>query len=378
MKKRFAQVAAVAAIGAFGLTACGGGQTVQPSGSKSAGSASNAAKTTYACPSGQLVGGGASSQKLAVDTLISDYSKACGGKATIEYSSTGSGAGIKDFYNKQIDWAGSDSVLKTTANSDKIIESEKAAARCGAPAWNLPLVISPVAFAYNLDGVSKLTLTPAIIGDIAFGKITKWNDPKIVAINSGVTLPDLAISVFFRSDESGTSENMTKFLKAAAPANFTAEASKKWPGTAGEGKKGTQGVAEGVKATKGGFGYMEWKFATDAKLGIAALDNGAGAVALTADTVAKGVEGATIKGEGNDLSLGLSYTKTAAGAYPAVMVTYEIVCSKGLDAAKTALVKDFLSFVASADEQAALVEKGYGPLPEALRTKVAGAIKAIS
>lgn len=376
MNKRFTRLAAVAAVGTLGLAACGGGQTVT---STSTGSGSSAAANAYTCPTGKLVGGGASSQKLAIDTLISDYSKQCGGKATIEYSSTGSGAGIKDFYNAQIDWAGSDSVLKTVANADKIIEADKAKTRCeGNAALNLPLVISPVAFAYNLDGVKKLTLTPSVINDIVFGKITKWNDAKIAALNSGVALPDLAISVFFRSDESGTTENMTKFLKEASAANFAGETGKKWPGTVGEGKKGTQGVADGVKATKGGFGYMEWKFATDSQLGVSAIDNGAGAVELTADTVAKGVEGAKIKGTGNDLSLGLTYANTAAGAYPAVMVTYEIVCSKGLAAEKTAVLKDFLSFVASAEEQAALVEKGYGPLPASLRTKVAEAIKSIS
>ena len=372
MSKRLAQVAALASAAALGLTACGGGTVVRPSGG------APASKIAYDCPAGQLVGGGATSQKLAIDTLISDYAKECGGKATIEYSGTGSGAGIKDFYNAQIDWAGSDSALKTKPNSDQIVESDKAAARCGAPAWNLPLVISPVAFAYNLEGVNELTLTPALINDITFGKITRWNDPAIAALNTGPRLPDLAISVFFRSDESGTTENMTKFLKTAAPDNFAAEPSKKWPGTVGEGKKGTQGVAEGVASTKGGFGYMEWKFATDNRLGIAAIDNGAGAVELTAESVARGVEGASIKGEGGDLALDLAYANTSAGAYPAIMVSYEIVCSQGMGASKTALMKDFLSFVASAEEQEALVEKGYGPLPEKLRAKVIDAIETIS
>lgn len=372
MNKGLARLAVLAAAGLLGLTACGGGVQVIPSEGPG-----GAAALNVNCPPGRLIGGGATSQKLAIDTLISDYSKACGGKATIEYSGTGSGAGIKDFYNSQIDWAGSDSALKTKPNSDKIVESDKAATRCGAPAWNLPLVISPVAFAYNLDGVNKLVLTPAVINDIAFGKITSWNAPAIAALNPDVTLPALKISVFFRSDESGTTENMTKFLKAAAPDGFPAETSKKWPGTVGEGKKGTQGVAEGVASTKGGFGYMEWKFATDNRLGVVALDNGAGPVPLTAESVAKGVEGATIKGSGHDLPLELRYADTGAGAYPALMVSYEIVCSKGLDATKTALLKDFLAFVASAEEQEALVEKGYGPLPEELRRKVGEAIEAI-
>lgn len=375
MKKRFAQLATIATIGALVLTACSSGGEEITSDTTPSG---NGSSTSYACPTGNLVGGGSTAQKLAMDTLISDYSSACKNAATIEYSGTGSGAGIKDFYNSQIDWAGSDSALKSEANKDNVIETDKAAARCGADAWNLPLVISPVAFAFNLEGVDSLVLTADVINQIAFGKITNWNDSAIAELNPGATLPDLAISVFFRSDESGTTENVTKFLSAAAADSFTGETGKSWPGTVGEGKKGTQGVADGVATTAGGFGYMEWKYATDSALGVASIDNGNGAVELTADTVAAGVEGATVTGEGNDLKLELEYADTAAGAYPAVMVTYEIVCSSGLASDKSALLKDFLSFAVSEDEQAVLVENGYGPLPETLRTKVVAAIEAIA
>lgn len=373
MKKRFAQLATVATIGVLGLTACssGGEQITSDDTASSDGS-------SYACPSGTLVGGGSTAQKLAMDTLISDYSSACNNAATIEYSGTGSGAGIKDFYNSQIDWAGSDSALKSEANSDSVIETDQAQARCGAEAWNLPLVISPVAFAFNIEGVDSLVLTPEVINQIAFGEITNWNDSAIAELNPSASLPDLDISVFFRSDESGTTENVTKFLSAAAADSFTGETGKSWPGTVGEGKKGTQGVADGVSSTDGGFGYMEWKYATDSALGVASIDNGNGAVALTAETVAAGVDGAELTGEGNDLKLDLEYADTAEGAYPAVMVTYEIVCSSGLDADKTAVLKDFLSFALSEDEQSVLVENGYGPLPETLRTKVVAAVEAIS
>lgn len=377
MNKRFSALAGLLTVGALGLTACSSGGTQVTNDTSSSSSASGAAGA-YACPTGTLVGGGSSAQKLAMDTLITDYSSACKQAATIEYSATGSGAGIKDFYNSQIDWAGSDSALKSETNKDNVIETDKAKARCGADAWNLPLVISPVAFAFNLEGVKTLVLTPDVINQIAFGKITKWNDPAIAKLNSDVTLPDLAISVFFRSDESGTTENVTKFLSAAAPDSFKGETGKSWPGTVGEGKKGTQGVADGVASTQGGFGYMEWKYATDSALGVASIDNGNGAVALSAESVAAGVEGATMAGEGNDLKLDLDFTDTAAGAYPAVMVTYEIVCSSGLDADKTKLLKDFLSFAVSESEQAVLVEGGYGPLPSELRTKVAAAIEAIA
>lgn len=373
-KTRLASIAALTTVGALSFTACGGNTVTTPA--TSAANSGSAAAGSLACPSGKLVGGGSTAQQLAMQNLTTDYKNACGGKATIEYSGTGSGAGIKDFYNGQIDWAGSDSALSNVAK-DGVVETDKAKAQCGSDAWNLPAVVGPIAFAYNVKGVDKLVLTPKVIGAIFFGKITTWNDPQIAALNSGVTLPSEKINVFFRSDDSGTSDNVSKYLKAASGGSWAPEHSKSWKGTAGEGKKGSQGVADGVKNTEGGFGYMEWKFAKDSQLGVADIDNGAGAVALSTDSASKGIADATVTGTGNDLKLSMKYTGTSAGAYPAVLVTYEIVCSKGKDAAKTALLKDFLTYMVSSDTQAGLADQGYAPLPAELQTKVAAAVKAL-
>ncbi len=384
---RTGKFAALALLGTLSFTACGGGSTpatsntsnnsAAPAASGSAAGGTNAA--ALACPAGKLVAGGSTAQKLAMETLTSAYSKERGGKGTIEYSGTGSGQGIKDFYNKQIDFAGSDSALKTKASADGVIEADKAKARCGgAEAWDLPMVVGPVALAYNLKGVDKLVLTPALTADIFNGKITMWNDPAIAKVNEGTTLPATKISVFFRSDDSGTSENVQKYLAAAAPTNWTAAPAKKWAGKVGEGKKGSQGVAEGIKGLEGGFGYDEWKYAKDSQLGVAQLDNGAGAVELNAESAGKAVEGAEVSGTGNDMALKLKYSGTEAGAYPLILVTYEIVCSKGLEADKTALLKDYLGYMVSADIQASLPDSGYAPLPESMRTKVEAAVKAIA
>jgi phosphate transport system substrate-binding protein len=137
-------------------------------------------------------------------------------------------------------------------------------------------------------------------------------------------------------------------------------------------------VAEGVKGAAGGIGYVEWSYATSNKLSIAKIDNGAGPVDLTADTVSAAVGTATQVGTGNDLSLKFDYATKAAGVYPIVLVTYEIVCSKGLSPEKTALVKDFLKFFVSTTEQSKLTAIQYAPLPTALQAKVATAIDAIS
>jgi phosphate transport system substrate-binding protein len=137
-------------------------------------------------------------------------------------------------------------------------------------------------------------------------------------------------------------------------------------------------VTNGVNAAEGGITYVEWSYARDAKLGVAQIDNGGGPVELTPQTVATSVATAKQKGTGNDLALDLDYATKEPGAYPVILVTYEVVCSKGLDAGKTALVKSFLSHFADADFQSTLPDLGYAPLPDSVRTKVSAAIEAIS
>jgi phosphate transport system substrate-binding protein len=137
-------------------------------------------------------------------------------------------------------------------------------------------------------------------------------------------------------------------------------------------------VAEGVATTPGGISYVEWSYAKDNKLSIAQIDNGSGAVELNAGSVGKAVAAATPAGQGNDLQLKLDYATKEAGAYPIILVTYEIVCSKGLDANLTKGVKAFLTHFASVDVQKSLVDIGYAPLPTSVQANVAKAIAAIA
>ncbi|SDS44063.1 phosphate ABC transporter substrate-binding protein PstS [Microlunatus soli] len=373
--KRLAQVAALAAAGVLSFTACGSdpttgggsGNAAEPGGSTS-GSASGA---SLACPSGKLNAEGSTAQANAITQAISAYGSACSNKATVEYNATGSGDGIKNFTGGLVDFAGSDAAL----DEDEAKAAEK---RCeGNPAWNLPMVAGPVALVYNLDGVDKLVLTPKVSSEIFTGKIKKWNDKQIADLNSGVKLPDEDITVFFRSDESGTTQNVETFLKEAGEGAWTKEPSKSWGGV-GEGKNKSSGIAQGISQTKNSISYVEWSYAKNSKLSMAQLDNGNGPVELTAENVGKAVGGAEVVGEGNDLKLQLKYSDTEAGAYPLLLVTYEIVCSKGLDADKTKLEKDFLSYMASPETQTSLEQLGYAPLPEELQGKVSDAVDAIS
>ena len=375
VSSRAGKFAALAALATLSLTACGSDPTSanEPAGPEPAGSA-NASGLT--CPEGKLSAEGSSAQANAITEVIADYNAQCGDKATIEYNPTGSGAGIKSFYNGLFDFAGSDSALKTE-EKDGVIEADKAKERCANnPAWNLPMVVGPIAFAYNVDGVDKLVMNAEVLSEIFNGTIKTWNDPKIAKLNSGAKLPSANITVFFRSDESGTTENTAKFLSKAGNGAWKDEPAKTWTGT-GEGKNKNSGVAEALASTKNSISYIEWSYAKDNNLPMAQLDSGSGPVELTGESVAKAVSEAKVKGSGNDLSLDLKYSGTKAGAYPALLVTYEIVCSKGLAADKTAIVKDLLTYFSSTDAQSKLQDLGYAPLPSDLQSKVKTAVAAI-
>ena len=371
--RRIACLSGAALIGSLALSACGSDNNTSSSAAPGASSSDSSAKA--ACAKGTLNGEGSSAQKNAIEEAIRTYQDSCEG-ATVNYASTGSGAGVKQFLGGQVDFGGSDSALKTVAADGKV-ETEEAAKACGSPAWNLPMVTGPVTFAYNVKGVDKLTMTPDVAAKIFNGVITSWNDPAIAKINPGVTLPSEPIKVFFRSDESGTTDNFTKWLHAAAPASWPAEPGKKWTGK-GEGKPQNTGVATAVKDTEGGVTYAEWSYAKDNKLGIAQIDNGGGAVELNAESVGKMIATATQVGKGNDLSLKLDYATKEAGAYPINLVTYEIVCSKAKDPAKVELLKAFLKHFSSVDTQKSLEDIGYAPLPAEVQAKVATAIDALS
>jgi phosphate transport system substrate-binding protein len=299
---------------------------------------------------------------------ITAYNAKC--HATInDYGGGGSGKGVSDFIANQTDFGGSDSAM----NASQLAQAKSK--RCnGNDAIDLPMVTGPIAVAYNLTGVSKLVLTPKILVDIFSGKITKWNDAAIAAVNSGVTLPDLAISTVHRSEDSGTTDNFTKYLKAAG--GWTYPGGKSWTAPGGTGAQGSDGVASAVQSTTGAVGYVEWSFAQQDKLAMALIDNGSGPVELTAESAGKAVAAAKISGTGSDLALTLDYATKAPGAYPVILVTYELVCSTGNGNA-AALLKSFLGYAAT-DGQQTLVSIGSAPLPAEIDAKVLDAIKALS
>jgi phosphate transport system substrate-binding protein len=365
--QRHGSLACLALAASLVLSACGSDNNEPAASSSASGSAS-----TVDCGSGTINAQGSTAQKNAMAEWVKAYQQKCSG-TTINYEGTGSGAGIQAFISGTADFAGSDSALKDE-------EQPKADARCsGGKAIHLPMVTGPIAVAYNVSGLDKLQLKPATVAKIFAGKVTKWNDPAIAADNPGATLPATTIQTVHRSDSSGTTDNFTNFLTKTAEADWPTGKAKEWKAPGGTGAKGSDGVASAIKGQDGTIGYVELSFAENASLKMAKIGNGAGEYAeLTPESAGKTIQGAQITGQGDDLKLSIDYNTKEAGAYPIVLVTYEIVCSKGLSADKLKLVKGFLGFVASADGQKELSELGYAPLPEPVRAKVETSIKNIA
>src|SRR5271170_607959 len=184
------------------------------------------------------------------------------------YQSIGSGAGQKLLLNQTVDFGASDAPMKDSALAhapDKILE--------------LPIVAGGVAIIYNLPGNPKLKLDGDTLANIYMGNITKWNDPKIVALNAGVDLPDTAIIPVHRADGSGTSFILTDYLSSVNPAwadTVGKGSSVKWPAGIGLAAKGSEGVAGQVKQLPGGIGYAELAYANQNQMPYADVRNAAG------------------------------------------------------------------------------------------------------
>ncbi|OBG96447.1 phosphate ABC transporter substrate-binding protein PstS [Mycobacterium sp. E136] len=364
-KSTFLTTLSVGAIAVLTLSGCGSDNNVAVPSGDGAASADCGGKNSVTAE-------GSTAQQNAIGEFNKVWGQRCAGK-NLSYNPTGSGAGREQFIAGQVDFAGSDSALSGQ-------QIQQAAQRCdGNPAWNLPLVFGPVALAYNLEGVDALVLNADLLAKIYQGQITRWNDPAIAALNTGTQLPDLAITPIYRSDSSGTTDNFQKYLAAAAPQSWTKDAGSEFQGGAGEGAQKSAGVIQAVQATDGAIGYVEKGFADQAGIPFAQIDSGAGAVELTDESAKKAIDVAEFAAAGNDLALNLDslYGTTEPGAYPLVLATYEIVCSKGYDPQTSAAVKSFLTIAAN-DGQQNLSPAGYVPLPDRFKERLLTSIQAIA
>jgi phosphate transport system substrate-binding protein len=273
---RLGAAVSLLAAGSLVLSACGSDKNTSSGGSSSA--ASGASTSKIDCGGKKtLKSSGSSAQANAMTQFVNAFEQACSG-FTLNYTSNGSGAGVKEFIGKQTDFGGSDSPLDATKG-----EVDQAKQRCGSDAWNLPVVFGPIAVTYNVPGVDALALDGPTAAKIFNGAITTWNDPAVAALNPGVSLPGDPIHVVFRSDESGTTDNFQKYLDSASNGAWGKGAGKVFNGGVGEGAKGNEGTSAAIKGTAGSITYNEWSFAKSQNLQMAKIVTSAGpdAVAIS-------------------------------------------------------------------------------------------------
>ena len=360
-----AVVLSTALAGTLALSACGASNEESASG----GTSSTGGATEL---NGTLDGAGASSQQAAMQGWTAGYSGVQPG-VTVNYDPVGSGGGREQFTSGGVDFAGSDAYL----DDEELAQAKE---RCGGgEVFELPNYISPIAVVYNLEGVDELNLSPQVIAGIFDQKITTWNDPAIAADNPGVTLPDLAVTPVNRSDESGTTENFTEYLAAAAGEAWPHEPDGNWPVSGGEAAQGTSGVISAVSGGNGTIGYADESQAGE--LGVAKVGVGGEFVAPTPEAAAAVVENSDrVQGRGQyDFAIDLARDTTASGSYPIVLVSYHIGCVTYDDQENAGLVADFMGYVISQEgQQAAAQAAGSAPISDALRQQAQTAVDAIT
>ena len=339
------------------------------SGGNTSSTASNAAKVDCGGKK-SLTASGSTAQANAMKGFLSAYEKACPGQ-TLKYTPNGSGAGITEFLGNQTDFGGSDTPL-----SDG--QYETAGRRCGSPAWNLPVVFGPIALSYNINTVDTLVLDAPTLAKIFNGTITRWDDRAIKALNE--SMPSEDIHVVYRTDQSGTTDNFQKYLEASSGGAWGKGAGTTFKGGVGQGATGNEGTAAFVKNTEGAITYNEWSFAQAQNLFTAKIVTSASPapVGISADSVGKTITSAKVNVSGNDLVLDTSpfYKPAQPGAYPIVLATYELVCSRYPDADTGKAVRAFLQS-AIGPGQANLEKNGYFPLPADFQSKVSNSVNAI-
>lgn len=361
---RLGSIAAIAIVGVIALSSCASNEAATPSSSATSG----AAKV-----SGTLNGIGSSAQGVAETTWAAGFQEQEGNGVTVNYDPQGSGAGRTSFISGAATFAGSDAAL-----SDTEIKSTFAGCAAGSGAMDLPVYISPIGIAYNVSGLTSLTLDAKTIAGIFSGAIKKWNDPQIAALNSGAKLPDAAITVVHRSDDSGTTENFTEYLASQAPSVWTKPASQTFPYSVGDAAKGTSGVADAVKNSTNSIAYIDKSGA--GTLSIANLEVGGVSTKISAAGAAAVVaKSPLVSGRAsNDLAINIDRTLTAKGDWPMVLVSYMITCDtyKTKDVAN--LVKAYATYAASSTgQQAAAAQAGSAPLSSKLSADVTKAIATI-
>ena len=338
------------ALGAAGLlAACGG-----PSGTPAADApAPGTTPPPVQAEALDVTGAGASFVFPLLSQWSGEYATATGNR--INYQSIGSGGGIAQAKAGTVDFGSTDAPLDS---------ADLAASNLG----QFPSVIGGVVPVINVEGIApnQLRLTGALLADIYLGKVTKWNDPAIVEINPGVTLPAIDIKAVYRSDGSGTTFNFVNYLGQVSPAwqETVGEAatSVKWP--LGVGGRGNEGVAAFTKQLSGSIGYVELSYALQNDLTTVSLQNAAGQWVTPSIASFQAAAASADWANAKDFNL-LITNAPGAEAWPIAATNFILVSKAPANPARARAALDFFKW-SQANGDARAEELGYVPLPDDL------------
>jgi len=303
-----------------------------------------------------LTGAGATFPDPIYKKWFNEYAKLKG--VQINYQSIGSGGGIRQISEQTVDFGASDAPMS---------DVELAGAKGGA-ILHIPMVLGAVVASYNLPEITKpLRLDGPTLAEIFLGKITKWNDPRIEALNKGVKLPGTDILVVHRSDGSGTTYVFTDYLASVSPEWATKPGKGKdvqWP--VGLGGKGNEGVAGQVKQIPGSIGYIELAYARQNKLAFADLKNASGVfVTPSIEAVTAAAAAASAKFPPNTDYRVSIVNSVGKDVYPISSFTWLLVYKQQADAAKGKKLLDVVKW-ALTDGQKMASSLDYAPIPAAM------------
>ena len=298
-----------------------------------------------------LSGAGATLPLPFYNQLIANYSDKTG--TLVTYGGIGSGGGIRSLKDKVVDFGATDAFL-TDAQS----------AELSAPIVHIPTCMGAVVIAYNLPGNPSLKMENDVLVKIFLGEITKWNDPKIKAENPGVKLPDMNITVVYRSDGSGTTFIFSDYLSKVSPEWAKKVGTGKalnWP--VGMSAKGNPGVAGTIKVTEGAFGYIGSEYAFAEKIPFVNLKNKAG------NYIEPSVASVSAAAQGDipaDTRVMLTNSSDPK-AYPISAFTWIILYKEqnynGRSLGQANATLKFLDWLEGADAQGVAEKVNYAPLP---------------
>ncbi len=301
----------------------------------------------------RLTGAGATFPNPIYAAWFDSYARATG--IQINYQSIGSGGGIRQFTEGTVHFGATDGPM-----TEEQIEA------AGGNVVHVPTVLGAVVLTYNLPsiGAATLVLDAAAIADIFLGTITRWNDPRLVALNPGVTLPDRDITVVHRSDGSGTTYVFVDYLSKVSPAwseTVGRATAVSWP--LGIGGKGNEGVTQQVRQLEGAIGYVEFVYAVSNGLPAAQVVNQAGVpVSPSLESVTAAAATADFPA---DTDFRVSITNPpGADAYPIASFTWLLVKRDNPDPAVAATIRDFLSWMITPEAQSMAAKLQYSPLPD--------------